>query len=116
MKFLNQFLKFDWASFAKDKRFLTVGIREWNNFETKEHLGTRVDTIICRDNTNYNVREGEIGSNIYEKITFKVPKDIDIPMNVEIQPNNVDAIVYGDHRNQLSVTAGDVVVMSKKEA
>lgn len=116
MKFLTQFLNFSWNEFAQEKRFISIGIREWVNFDTKEHLGTKIDTVIAKDNTDYGVKDGEVVSNIYEKITFKVPKDINIPMNVEIQPKKVKASVYGEYRNQLSVIADDIVVVSKKEA
>ena len=115
MKYLNQFLKFDWELFSKNKRFVSIGKRHWTNFETKEHLGTLIDAIIYKDDTPYKQKEGEITSNAYEKVTFKVAKDIDIPMNVEIQATNVDATVYGDFREKLSITAEDITVVSKKK-
>ena len=116
MKYLNQFIEFDWVSFAKDKKFLAIGKKEWLDYNTKEHLGTKIEAIIYKDNTDYDIKNGEVVSNIYEKLTFKVPKDIEIPINTEIQPKNVEARVYGDFRNQLSIIAEDVIVVSKKEA
>lgn len=116
MKFLNKFLDFSWMDFEKEKRFLSIGIREWIDFDTKEHLGTKIDAVITKDSTDYGLKDGEVASNIYEKLTFKVPKDIDVAMNVEIKPKNVKASVYGEYRNQLSIIAEDVVVVGKKEA
>ena len=115
MKYLNQFLKFDWELFSKNKRFVSIGKRNWTNFETKEHLRILMDAIIYKDNTPYKQKEDEITSNAYEKVTFKVAKDINIPMNVEIQATNVDATVYGYFRERLSITAEDVTVVSNKK-
>lgn len=116
MKYLNQFLYFDWEGFSKDKRFMAIGKKDWQDFKTKEHLGIKVEAVIFKDNTKYDVGEGELMSNIYEKIIIKVPKDIDIPLNVEIQPVNVEATVYGEYRNQLSIVAEDIAVVKKKES
>lgn len=110
MKFLNQYLKFAWKPFADGKRFMCIGTREWIAHSTKEHLGTLVDSVIVQDRTDY----GREGSNLYEKVTFKVAKDIEIPMNVEIVPKNVVAVVYGEYRNQLSCTAEEIEVVSSK--
>lgn len=109
MKYLNQFLKFEWKPFADGKRFMCIGIREWKNHETKEHLGTKVDAVIMQDMTDY----GKDGNNLYEKITFKICCDIDVPMNVEIIPKGVDATVYGDYRNQLSCMVEKIEVITK---
>jgi hypothetical protein len=113
MKKLNMFSYFDWERFAEKKRFVSTGIQPWKDFESGEVIGTKVEAVIAQDGTSYGNKEGEIISNIYEKLTFKVPKKIDIPMNVEIRPVNVEATVYGDYRNQLSITAEDVEVIGK---
>lgn len=109
MKKLNMFTAFDWNAFAKGKRFICTGCSEWKNFDTQEHLGTKVESAIAADSTNY----GEEITNLYEKLTFKVPKDISVPLNVEIQPKGVVATVYGEFRNQLSCTAEDVAFGDK---
>ena len=113
MKKLNMFTYFDWEGFAKDKRFISTGIQPWKNFDSGEGLGTMVEAVIAQDNTFYNNKEGEIISNIYEKLVFKVNKNIDIPMGVEIRPLDVKATVYGEYRNKLSITAGDIEVVDK---
>ena len=109
MKFLTMYLKFAWESFSEGKRFMCIGTREWKEHDTKNHLGTLVDSVIMQDKTDY----GKEGSNIYEKLTFKVAKDVDVPMNAEIIPKNVEAVVYGDFRNQLSCTAEDIEIVTK---
>lgn len=42
-------------------------------------------------------------SNRFEKLRFKVNKDITIPMDAVIVPVNPVATVYGKYRNNLSI-------------
>lgn len=113
LKKLNKFLYFDFDSFAKGKRFISVGQQEWKDFNNGNILGTRVEIVIAQDKTDYGLAEGEIVNNLYEKLIIKVSKQITIPMNVEVRPINAVATVYGDYRNQLSVIAEDIEIISK---
>ncbi len=45
MKGLSQFQMFDWDAFAKGKVFIVTGISDYCDFESKQHLGTKVDCI-----------------------------------------------------------------------
>lgn len=114
MKKLDYFTYFKVEEFFKGKRFMCIGQREWKDYHTKEVLGTIVETVIVQDKTDYGVKDGsqEI-SNIYEKVTFKVPKVVTIPMNVEIFPKNSSATIYGEYRQFLSVVAEDIEIISK---
>lgn len=76
MKGLNQFQAFDWDSFSQGKSFVVTGISEYQDYDTKKHLGTKVDCVIASDNTQYSFKEGESFTNRYEKISFKVSKDV----------------------------------------
>ena len=114
MKKLNQFMSFDWAAFAKDKRFLCTGGGEWVDYATKEHRGTKIEVVIAVDNTEYRHVEGEVVSNRFEKLAIKVSDDIDIPVDQYVMPTGVVAKVYGDYRNQPSVTASGVTVIPNK--
>ena len=51
-----------------------------------------------------------------EKVTFKVMKDITVPMNAQIVPVNVKAKAYGDNGfvNKLSITCDDINVVQQK--
>ena len=100
LKKLNQFLRFDYEGFSKDKVLQVTGISEWTDFNTKAHMGIKLETTIVKDNT------------LYEKLTIKVRKDVNIPMNAFVVPVNAAATVYGDYRNQLSITADDVRVLT----
>lgn len=53
-------------------------------------------------------------SNRFEKLAIKVSDDIDIPVDQYVMPTGMVAKVYGEHRNQLSVTASGVTVIPKK--
>lgn len=114
MKYLNKFLKFDFDAFMNGKRFMTVGRKDWIDFNTKEFLGTKIDLVIIEDKTSYDLKDGEVGSNLYERIVAKVPKNLDVPMSVEVRLHGVEASVYGDYRNQLSVVADEIVIVNKK--
>ena len=113
LKYLRQFEVFDWKDFAKDKKFMAIGIAPLTDYKTKEILGTKVEVVITQDNTPYERKEGEQGSNLFEKLIVKVPNQIDIPMNVEVQLKNVMCNVYGDYRNQISVYCEEVIVVGK---
>lgn len=117
MKGLNQFQKFDWDAFAKDKVFVVTSISEYSDFETKQHLGTKVDCVIAVDKTPYEFKDGNAFTNHYEKISFKIGKDVNnIPLEARVMPKGVTARIYGDYRNLLSVKCDDIVVLSSKPA
>ena len=117
MKGLKQFLTFDWNTFGKDKQFLVVGIAEYNEFNTQRHLGTKVESVIITDNTSYTYKDKPF-TNLYEKISFKVTKDIiDLPLNSIIIPaGEIKATVFGDYNNQLSVICSDIKIIEPAKA
>lgn len=112
MKKLNKFQNFNWPEFAKGKTFMATDSKTWLDFVTKKVLGTKVGFIIIEDKTDYGIPEGgEPVSNIWEKGVAKVRKDINIPEKSIIQLKGVEASVYGEYRNQLSIEAEDIVVI-----
>lgn len=113
LKKLSQFQYFDIDEFVAKMKLVTTGQAEWKDFETGNRKGTRVETVIAQDKTQYKTQEGEVVNNLYEKLTIKIPKDINVPMNVEVRLINPVATVYGDYRNQLSITSEDIEVISK---
>lgn len=114
MRFLNQFINFNWEKFAEGKTFVVIGTSEYQDHDTRAHLGTKVECVIASDDTNYKNKNGEI-SNLYEKITFKVSKDISVPLKSRVKPVNAVATIYGDFRNQLSVKCDDILIIVPKE-
>lgn len=112
MKKLSQFMVFDFEKFSKDKEYTVIGISEWVDFNTKAHMGIKVEVLISKDNTQYKQKEGESVTNRFEKLNFKIRKDVKVPMNAHVMPVNAVATVYGDYRNQLSVTADDIRIFA----
>lgn len=76
-------------------------------------LDVQFEVVIASDKHRYNSNEGEVVNNMYEKLTVKLPKEMDVPMNVEVKLINPEASIYGEYRNQLSIVAEDVQVVSK---
>lgn len=93
---------------------MAIGQQEWKDYNTACVLGTQIEVVIVQDKTVYEVQDGETISNLYEKFIVKIPKAMNIPMNAEIRLKNAEATVYGDYRNQLSVIAEDIEVISNK--
>lgn len=111
MKKLSQFLQFKFDDFSDGKVYRVVSVSPWADFETKKHMGTKVEVVIAEDNTQYATKGGEVVTNQYEKLTFKIKKDVTVPAKTRVIPVNPVAVVYGDYRNQLSVTADDIKVI-----
>lgn len=109
MKGLNQFMAFNWDAFSEGKTFVVVGVGEYQDYDTKTHLGTKVDCIIASDNTQYKFKDGEKFSNRFEKISFKVCKDVTVSLDTRVKPVNAVASIYGEYRNQLSVKCDDIL-------
>lgn len=115
LKLLNQFLKFDCDSFFSGKVLRVTGVSENLDFATKKHLGTKVEAVITKDDTPYRCKDGQLVSNRYEKLTFKVNKDVKVNIDDMIVPVNPVGTVYGDYRNQLSIKCDDIRVVQPKQ-
>ena len=84
------------------------------DFTTKQVTGTKVTTVIIEDNTPYKPKaDGSTISNLYEKIVVKVPgkMGLTIPVGSVVELINPVGTVYGEYRNQLSITADDIKVI-----
>lgn len=115
MKKLSQFTKFLFAEFSAGKIYRVTRVYPWVDYETKKPMGTKVDVVIAEDNTQYDTKNGETVTNLYEKLSFKIKKDVNIPVNARVIPVNPVAVVYGEYRNQLSVTADDIKVVAPQK-
>lgn len=113
LKNLNQFNYFDFPKFAEGKRFRVTGCGEWKDFNTGAHLGTKVEVVITVDNTQYKLgRDGSAYTNVYEKLTFKVARDMTVPVNSYVEPVDAVATIYGERRNMLSIKTADIKVIA----
>lgn len=113
LKKLSQFSYFDIEGFLENLKLVSTGKSVWKDYESGTTKGTKGEFGIAADKNKYKVAEGEAVSNVYEKLIVKFPKEIDIPMNVEVRLVNPEATVYGDYRNQLAIIADDIEVVSK---
>lgn len=113
MKKLNMFLQFDWDGFARDKAFQVTDVKPLRDREHSETiLGTIVELVILKDDTDYQTKPGEVISNLYEKLRVKIPRSsVDVQVGDSVELVNPVATVFGDYRNQLSVKADDVLVL-----
>lgn len=118
LKKLNQFRPFQWNEFAKDKKLVVTGIRPWEEYENRKptgrRLGASVEVVIVEDGTHYETKEGESVTNLYEKLTVKVPdQNAKFPVGTVVATiGEVTATVYGEFQNRLSVKAAGLKTIS----
>ena len=109
MKGLRQFLRFDFDGFCAGKRFVATDCRPWTDHDSGKVVGTRVEVAITADGTSYATgKDGKTVSNLFEKMVWKLPKNVDIPTGTVVAPIGGTATVYGDYMNQLSVVLTDI--------
>ena len=75
-------------------------------------LGWIVDVAITTDKTPYRLKDGETGSNLYEKLSFKCVKQPMVGVADEVVPVNPVCTIWGEYRNNLSVKCDAVVLAS----
>lgn len=112
MRNLNQFVAFDLDAFMAGKDLTVAACTPWSDYDTKAKLGTRIEVAITRDDTKYAPgKDGETRTNLYEKLTVKVEKDISLPVGSVVTIVGGKATIFGDYRNQLSIKAEDVKIV-----
>lgn len=114
MKKLKQFELFDWEAFAAEKVFSVTAVSPWVDFKDKTTvLGTSVEVAIVKDETVYNCKPGEVVTNLYGKLTIKVPlKSVSVTLGDHVEPVNPVATICGDYHDKLSVKADDLCIVS----
>ena len=119
LKKLALFERFDWEAFSKDKVFSVTECKEWKDYNTGERLGTDVIVGIAVDKTVYKDTDGTVLqiSNRFKELSFKVKKDVNIPVDAVVRPVNAIASRYSNRtdtlklRNELSVKCDDIQVV-----
>lgn len=121
MKSLNQFVNFDHNAFLRGKLLVFVSEKEYQKYEDGNPVGReglRVELIIMKDETQY--KDGRTQDNLYEKMYVKVPTpktSLGIELNQPVKVVNVfKSSVYGKYRNELSLTAENVVPLEKAQS
>ena len=111
---LAQYLRFDSTAFLRDKMLSVTSCSPLKDFETKQVTGSKVVVVITRDETPYKPKaDGSQVTNLYEKITVKLPgkMGLNIPIGAVVELVNPVGTVYGEFRNQLSITVDDIKVV-----
>ena len=118
MQGLNQFLSFSCKAFLEAKTLSVVLCGPLSDYSTKQIIGSKITAVITQDNTSYKPKsDGTVISNLYEKVAIKVPgKNLNIAPGTVIGVINPVGTVYGEFRNQLSITAEDVKVAQPAKA
>ncbi|MBD5155661.1 MAG: hypothetical protein HDT15_11560 [Oscillibacter sp.] len=113
LKNLRSFLVFQTAEFLKGKALMVTAIRDWEDYNTKQYLGTKVEVTVTADNTAYPpAKNGQQISNLYEKMWIKVPDKVSVPIGSLVAPVNAVGTIYGEYQNQLSIRADSITVLS----
>ena len=115
MKKLTQFTRFDWDAFAQGKAFQVTGIRpRYDSDDRQRIIGSTVEVVIIRDDTQYQCKPGEVVTNLFEKVAIKLPQTkVAVQLGDYVQPVNATATVYGEYRDKLSVKADDILTMEE---
>lgn len=112
LKKLPNYTFFDIEGFLEGLTLMLLGHKEWRDYDTQKVLGTKTELVIIEDNNDYGSSNGEVVTNLFEKLTVKIPKQLDnIPLKSKVRLVNPEAVVYGEFRNQLSITADDIEVI-----
>lgn len=111
LKNLNHFTAFNAPLFLSRKELRFVSASRWversdNDVETER--GVKVTLLIFTDDTSYPNDKTNIGQQLMVKVPFATLDDFDsfLPMQTICEISDVEkAVVYGEFRNQLSLTA-----------
>lgn len=116
MKGLSQFKSFDFVGFSVGKVYKVVGISDWIDRDTDNHIGKRVTAVITQDNTSYAFKNGQAFTNLYEKLTFKVAGEANVSIGDIVVPVDAVARCYGEYNNMLSIVCKGIRVVPPQEA
>lgn len=109
LKGLREFTGFDTDRFFNGKRFTVTGCTPWKDYTSGQLLGTKVEVAITEDKTPYKPgKDGTPVSNLFEKLAFKVNKNINFPIGAAVVPVGAVATIYGEYQNQLSIRVTDI--------
>lgn len=106
-KKLSAFLYFDAENYFEKKILLAMQFEPLKN-KNQEIIGSKYTVIVWEDATDYGDQSiSNIGDTYKVKVVGKYLKKIDSPSEVKLI--NPSGIVYGEFRNQLSVSAKDII-------
>ena len=111
LKNLSHFTAFNAPEFLKRKELRFISATRWierNDSGLEIEKGVKVTLLIFKDNSEYPNEKTNLGEQIMVKVPFASIEDYSVfqPMVTICEVTTVEkAVVYGEYRNQLSLTA-----------
>ena len=111
LKNLSHFTAFNAPQFLSRKELRFISVNRWvekNDSGSEIERGVKVALLIFQDNSEYPNEKNNVGEQIMVKVPFSSIEDYAgfQPMVTPCEITNIEkAVVYGEYRNQLSLTA-----------
>lgn len=111
LKNLSHFTTFSASQFLSRKELRFISATRWvEKIDTGSEVekGVRVSLLIYKDNSEYPNDRTNLGEQITVKVPFASLEDFSVfqPMVTICEVTNIEkAVIYGEYRNQLSLTA-----------
>lgn len=111
LKNLSHFTAFNAPQFLSRKELRFISATLWvekNDTGSEVEKGVKVSLLIYKDNSEYPNNRTNLGEQITVKVPFASLEDYSVfqPMLTICEVTNIEkAVVYGEYRNQLSLTA-----------
>lgn len=121
LKNLNYFTTFNTSQFLSQKELRFISAIPWiekTDTGSEVEKGVKVALLIYKDSSDYPNDKTNLGEQITVKVPFASIEDYSAfkPMVTPCEVIDIEkAVVYGEYRNQLSLTATVVEVTEFKE-
>lgn len=108
---LSHFTAFNASQFLSRKELRFISATHWvekTDTGSEVEKGVRVSLLIYKDNSEYPNDRTNLGEQITVKVPFASLEDFSVfqPMVTICEVKNIEkATIYGEYRNQLSLTA-----------
>ena len=118
LKNLTYFTEFNTSLFLSRKELRFVSATRWiekSETGSETEKGVKVCVLVFADESDYPNEKNNTGEQLTVKVPFASMKDYDTfqPMLTSVEIVDIEkAIVYGEYRNQLSLTAKVIEVVA----
>ena len=111
LKNLSHFTAFNAPQFLSRKELRFISATRWiekTDTSSEVEKGIKVSLLIYKDNSDYPNEKTNLGEQITGQVQFASLEDFSVfqPMVTVCEVTNIEkAVIYGEYRNQLSLTA-----------
>ena len=111
LKNLSHFTAFNASQFLSRNELRFISATRWvekNDTGSEVEKGVKVSLLIYKDNSDYPNEKTNLGEQIMVKVPFASIEDYSAfqPMMTPCEITDIEkAVIYGEYRNQLSLTA-----------